>query len=216
MFTGIIDNQAWVKGVKRSGGQLRLILKLKRLEKDLQIGESIAVDGVCLTLVSFHRAELEMDVIRETLQATTLGKLKPGDRVNIERSLRIGDRLGGHFVTGHVDARGRIEKISRHGKNRTYHFKAPSFLMKFLAPKGSVAVDGVSLTVQRVQGTAFEVGLIPATLRVTTLGLKQEGDEVNLEVDLIARYLERLVTIPFKKKKIKQHVTITKLRQQGF
>ncbi len=193
MFTGIIKNQGIVIKKQEQGRQIRLVFRLLRREENLELGESIAVDGVCLSVVRLGPRTIEMDIIRETLAATTLGMLDLGDRVNLERSLEYGDRMGGHFVTGHIDGRGQIVKIEKQGRNRTFHFQASPKLVHLLARKGSVAVDGISLTVQAVRGSRFQIGLIPLTLRETSLGRKKEGDYVNLEIDLVTRYLANIL-----------------------
>lgn len=188
MFTGIIQNQGKVIRREKRGGQIHFAFRLIRPAK-LKLGESIAVNGVCLTATKLSRNGFECDVIQETLKATTLGFLQVEDSVNLERSLKVGDEIGGHFVTGHVDEVGRIERIHRMGKNRTLTIKASPSLMRFLAVKGSIAVDGISLTVQGIQKGGFTAGLVPHTLRETNLGTAQLGQKVNLEIDLIARYL---------------------------
>ncbi len=197
MFTGIIQNCGILKKRSVQAGQAQLSFRMTQKEKrPLVSGESIAVNGVCLTVRKPSEQSFEADVIRETLEATTLGRLAAGDRVNLERSLRLGDSLGGHFVTGHVDGIGKILNIERSGRNRTFHLMAPPALLPFIAPKGSVVVEGVSLTVQKVRGNIFEVGLVPHTLRQTTLSFKKAGNAVNLEADLIARYLKLFSVLP--------------------
>jgi len=191
MFTGIIENQGRVFKKEERGGQIRFGFRFQRKEKKLSVGDSIAVEGVCLTAVRVSAGFFEADVVRQTLQATTLGTLELGSRVNLERSLRYGKALGGHFVTGHIDGRGRIVTIETVKKNTTLFIHAPEAIISLLADKGSVACDGISLTVQKVQGTVFQIAVIPHTLKVTTLGLKRVGSQVNLEVDIVARYLQR-------------------------
>ncbi|OQA57084.1 MAG: Riboflavin synthase [Candidatus Omnitrophica bacterium ADurb.Bin277] len=190
MFTGIIENQGIVIKREDRGGQVRFRFRFRKKEKGLKIGDSIAVSGTCLTAVYASESCFEADVVRETLEATTLGSLKPGDIVNLEKSLKVGDPLGGHFVTGHIDGRGIVAKIERRKKNTTLFIKAPKDIIALQAPKGSIALDGVSLTVQKVRGPIFEIAVIPHTLKVTTLGLKRIGSEVNVEVDIVARYLK--------------------------
>lgn len=192
MFTGIIENRGKILKSTACGGQLRVRIGLLRQEKDLRLGESIAVDGVCLSVTDFGKKWFSVDIIRETLQATTLGAKKAGDRLNLERSLKLGDRLGGHFVTGHIDGTGEIVKIAKAGKNLSLQIKTGADIIKLLAVKGSIAVDGISLTIQSLDRKSFSVGLIPLTLRETTLGDKRAGSRVNLEADLITRYLKSL------------------------
>lgn len=213
MFTGIIQNQGNVVKKESLGRQVRFFIRMAKKEKrKLEPGESIAVNGVCLTARRCSSQGFEADVIRETLEATTLGSLKPGSKVNLERSLRLGDSLGGHFVTGHVDEVARIIHIERAGNNRTFSIRAGKKILTLIASKGSVTVDGISLTVQKVRGSVFEVGLVPHTLKETSLGEKKSGDAVNLEADLIARYLSLCGPIL----KRSQKMTQKKLKQQGF
>jgi len=192
MFTGIVQNQGRIVKTQKRGSLLRLVIRLRRRERELKVGESIAVDGVCLSVAKSGKRFFEADAIPETLEATTLGSLRTGARVNLERPLRTGDRIGGHFVTGHVDGCGTIRKIATRGRNLSLQIAAPADIIRCLRPKGSIAVDGISLTIQRLTPRAFRVGIIPLTLRETTLGAKKTGDRVNLEVDLIQRYLEKL------------------------
>ncbi len=192
MFSGIVQNRGIVRRRIPQNGQVRFSFRLEKPEKGLRIGESIAVDGVCLTAAKIGSRTFEADVIRETLEATTLRRLKMGERVNLERALKFGDRLSGHFVTGHVDAQGILRKIRKKGANRTFFIEAPKDILKFIARKGSIAVDGVSLTIQDRFGRIFSVGLVPHTLSATSLRLKKIGDPVNLEADLMARYLDLL------------------------
>ncbi|MBU9889184.1 MAG: riboflavin synthase [Candidatus Omnitrophica bacterium] len=190
MFTGIVENQGRVFKKDERGGQVRFGFRFRSREKGLRVGDSIAVDGVCLTAVRAGPYFFEADVVRQTLQATTLGALRLGDRVNLERSLRYGASLGGHFVTGHIDGPGRIVRIEKKKKNTTLFLETSKDIIGLLASKGSVACDGISLTVQEVRGRVFQIAVIPHTLKVTTLGAKRAGDRVNLEVDIVARYLQ--------------------------
>lgn len=213
MFSGIIQNKGIVERKIAQKKQMRFIFRFSKPEKKLRLGESIAVNGACLTVAKIGSRTFEADIIRETLEATMLGDLKRGDRVNLERSLKFGDRLGGHFVTGHIDGKGILRKIEKRGANRTFFFEAPAGLLKFIVPKGSIAVDGVSLTVQKRTGKLFSVGLVPHTLRFTSLSTKRVGDYVNLEADLIARYLEPLNSFVPKKS---QRVSFSTFKKQGF
>ncbi len=190
MFTGIIENQGVVIEKEKRGGQVRFGFKFVRKDRKPKVGDSIAVSGTCLTVVRGETAGFEVDVVRETLEATTLGNLKRGDLVNLEKSLKAGDPLGGHFVTGHIDGRGKVIEIKRLKKNTTLFVQAPKDIIALQVPKGSIALDGVSLTVQKVHGSVFEIAVIPHTLKVTTLGLKRPGSEVNIEIDIVARYLK--------------------------
>ncbi len=203
---------------KSAGGPIHFTFRFLHPEsRKLEKGESIAVNGVCLTVTDFSSKHFEADVVRQTLEATTLGNLKPGESVNIERALRYGDLMGGHFVTGHVDARGKIKKIEKKGRNLLFHFEMPKSIQPFAAKKGSIVVDGISLTLQEVSGKIFKIAVIPHTHKYTTLGKKKAGDEVNLEVDLVARYLKRLEKFsdPLRKKSNKT-ITVASLQRKGF
>ncbi len=217
MFTGIIQNRSIVTRKEKRKGQIRFYFCLQRkVSKPLKLGESIAVNGVCLTAARVDGKTFGADVIRETLEATTLSHLKEGDRVNLERSLKLGDEIGGHFVTGHVDQVGMIRKISTRGKNRSFEIDCPK-LTRRLAVKGSVAVDGVSLTIQKLNSRGFCVGLVPHTLKETTLGKRRVGEQVNLEMDLIARYLETLnPAVQSASSAHPKKPTFPRLKRQGF
>ena len=197
MFTGIISDIGQVIEITPHGQLSRLVLASAYDPVTIALGASIAINGVCLTVVDAapakSAARLAFDVGAETLNVTTLGRLKPGDRVNLERSLRIGDELGGHMVSGHVD--GVAEILSRRDFDGMAHFRfrAPRPLAKFIATKGSVALEGTSLTINAVEDEAFEVLLIPHTLAVTAWGALKAGDNVNIEVDQMARYAARLI-----------------------
>lgn len=194
MFTGIVSRVGQITRMQAHAGGCRLGIDVGELEGgDFVLGESIAVAGVCLTVTGFSGPVFEADVSGETLRLTTLGHLAAGDGVNLERALRAGDRLGGHLVSGHVDGVGSLRGVGEDGLSRVYRFDVPEPLRRYLAVKGSVAVDGVSLTVNQVDGTGFSVNLIPHTLANTTLGALAPGDAVNIEVDQMARYAERLL-----------------------
>lgn len=191
MFTGIVAAVGSVASVGPADGGLHLRLATGDLDlADVAIGDSVAVNGVCLTVVGLESAAFEADVSRETL-ACTAG-FEAGDRVNLEKALRLADRLGGHLVSGHVDGVGRVSRFEPDGGNRLLAVAAPPGLAKYLARKGSVAVNGVSLTINDVNGAEFVVNLVPHTVAVTNLGGTRTGDRVNLEVDMVARYIERL------------------------
>jgi riboflavin synthase len=176
-----------------AGGSRRLVVASTLDLSSVPSGGSVAVDGVCLTVVSRRGRRFEADLGPETLARTTLGERCPGDRVHLERPLRIGDPLGGHLVAGHVDAVGRLLRARRHGDALELELRAPAELAPYLAPKGSVAVDGVSLTINRVRNSTFSVTLIPHTLAVTKLGDLRPGARVNLEADLLAKHVARLL-----------------------
>lgn len=192
MFTGIVAATGTVERLETGGGGIRLSVNAGALDlSDAVAGESIAVGGVCLTVTAFSETGFSADVSGETLATTTLGELEPGSPVNLERALRAGDRLGGHLVTGHVDGVGEVKDLAAEGESRRLVLRVPGELAQYVARKGSLTVDGVSLTVNAVEGAECEINLVPHTLSVTTLGRLEPGDRVNLEVDLVARYLER-------------------------
>lgn len=195
MFTGIVLAKGRLTSIAERGGDLELGIDSAGLDAArLGVGDSVCVQGACLTVTRKHDACFYADVSRETLGLTTLGKLKTGSSVNLEPSLRAGDALGGHMVSGHVDALGVLRRMAEDGRSRRMEFELPAHLMRFVAPKGSICVNGVSLTVNKVEGLRFDVNIIPHTLKETTLGELRIEDEVNIEIDLVARYLERLTT----------------------
>ena len=192
MFTGIIAAVGTVREVRPAIGGVRIVIDTAGLDlADIARGDSIAVDGVCLTAVSLRASEFEADVSQETLNCTT--GFAAGAKVNLEKSLRLADRLGGHLVSGHVDAMGTVARCEASGDNRMLAIAAPPALARYIARKGSIAVNGVSLTVNAVNGNVFEVNLIPLTLLATNLDGLVVGAKVNLEADLLARYAERLL-----------------------
>jgi riboflavin synthase len=188
MFTGLVEALGTVRGLA-PGGPGRRLTVAAGLASELALGESVAVNGACLTVVARDAETFAFDVGPETLARTNLGGLRPGDRVNLERALRLGDRLGGHLVQGHVDGVGRVENRRAEGEWVTVWFRCPPALAAEMVPKGSVAVDGVSLTLVDVAVDRFNVALIPHTLSATTLGLKGPGDAVNLETDILGKYV---------------------------
>jgi riboflavin synthase len=194
MFTGIVQAVGAVQRLERRGGDVRLQVGAGKLELgDVHHGDSIAINGACLTVVELGADWFAADVSQETLALTTLGGLGAGARVNLEKALALGDRLGGHLVAGHVDGVGEVLSLAQDARSVRYRLRAPVSLAHYLARKGSVCVDGVSLTVNAVDGAEFELNIIPATLRETLFADYRPGTRVNLEVDLIARYLERLL-----------------------
>jgi len=194
MFTGIIMATGSVTSIARTGGDLELGVDAAGLDvARLAIGDSVSVQGVCLTVTRKENTCFYADISRETLAKTTLGGLAVGSRVNLEPSLRAGDALGGHMVSGHVDAVGNLRKADQDARSRRLEFELPDGLARFVAPKGSISIDGVSLTVNNVDGRRFDVNIIPHTHAVTTLGGLRVGDEVNIEIDVVARYLYRLM-----------------------
>lgn len=194
MFTGIIEAIGTIRDMQPKGGDLRLTLAVGKLDmSDVALGDSIAVNGVCLTAIAFDSSSFSADVSRETLSLTSLGNLSRGSKVNLEKALTLQTRLGGHLVSGHVDGLGEV--VSRHddGRSVRYTIRAPDALAKYIAAKGSITVDGTSLTVNKVDGSNFELNIVPHTLDETIIADYRSGSKVNLEVDVIARYLERLL-----------------------
>ena len=197
MFTGIIEAVGRLAGREARGGDARLRIAVGSLPfGDVRLGESIAVNGVCLTVVAFDGAHFEADASTETLALTTLGGLAEGAPLNLERAMRPSDRFGGHIVSGHVDGTGAVLSVHDDGRAQRWRFAMPPRLARYVAQKGSICVDGVSLTVNAAEDAAFEVALVPHTVANTAFASAKPGDPVNLEVDLGARYLERLRTAP--------------------
>jgi riboflavin synthase len=193
MFTGIVQAIGTIAQVEQRGGDTRLIVDASALDRgDVAIGDSICVSGVCLTAVAVSGTRFAADLSVETLACTTLGGLNVGDGVNLEKSLRLADRIGGHLVSGHVDGVGLVAAIELDGRSLRWTFEVPGDLSRYIAAKGSICIDGVSLTVNTVERNLFGVNLIPHSMEVTTFQHKGAGDPVNIEVDLIARYVERL------------------------
>ena len=194
MFTGLIEGVGTLAAREARGGDARLRIGVGTLPFDnVQLGESISVNGTCLTVVAFDETGFEADASNETLALTTLGALPVGRALNLERAMRPGDRLGGHLVSGHVDGVGTVRATRDDARAQRWSFAAPAPLRRYIAAKGSICVDGVSLTVNAVDGEGFEVALVPQTLAHTAFGATSVGDDVNLEVDLVARYVERLL-----------------------
>ncbi len=195
MFTGLVESEGIITRIERVAGGSRLEVYAPEFGRDMSIGDSIAVDGVCLTVIKFIRGAFIADVSEETLSRTTLGALRQGAKVNLERALRLSDRLGGHIVTGHIDGVGSV--VMRHpaGNSTVYQFSAPPEVMEYIVPKGSIAVDGISLTVAQTKDDGFAAAVIPHTEQSTTLGAKAVGASVNLEVDMMAKYVGRFVAL---------------------
>lgn len=193
MFTGLIECEGIITRAEAISGGMRIEVYSPEFGRDMAIGDSIAVDGACLTVVKFIRGAFLADVSAETVDRTTLGGLRQGAKVNLERALRLSDRLGGHLVSGHVDGVGRIELRQPAGKFTVYQFQAPPHVMEFVVEKGSIAVDGISLTVAKVGAQGFTVAVVPQTESATTLKDKAIGAPVNLEADMLAKYVKRFV-----------------------
>ena len=192
MFTGLIENIGTVSSIKRAGGGLKISIYPESVI-ELQIGDSVSINGACLTVVETGK-NIAFEVSPETLRNTNLGELKVNDKVNMERALRLSDRLGGHLVTGHIDSIGVIIDKRQEGDYTFYTFEAPPEILKYTVKKGSIAVDGISLTVIGFDMKSFTVAIIPHTLTATNIGSKGIGDKVNLEVDIIGKYVEKFVS----------------------
>ena len=193
MFSGIVEEMGVVKSLERGLGGTRLSILAGNLLKDLQLGESVSVSGACLTASAVGETDFSVDVSVETENVTTLGTLAAGAAVNLERALKLNDRLGGHLVTGHVDGTGILRERTQTGNTLLLTIEVPDPILRYCIPKGSITVDGVSLTINSVLEQGVSVAIIPHTAKVTTLGIKQPGDAVNLESDLIGKYVERLL-----------------------
>jgi len=195
MFTGLIETQGIVTRVDRVGGGAQMEIYAPEFGRDMALGDSVAVDGACLTIANFARGAFVADVSDETLTKTTLGTARQGTKVNLERALRLSDRLGGHMVTGHIEGMGRL--LLRHpaGNSTVYQFQVPPSLMEYIVAKGSVAIDGISLTVAQIRGESFAAAVVPHTEEVTTLKDKAIGSAVNVEVDVMAKYVKRFVDV---------------------
>jgi len=200
MFTGIIAALGKIESLQATGGDIRMIVDTQGLDlSDVKLGDSVANNGVCLTVVELAKAKLSFDVSRESLDRTSLGSLSAGSEINLEKALAVGDRLGGHFVSGHVDGLGKVTARQESARSVQFRFEVPAGLERYIAEKGSICIDGTSLTVNNVSHVSgeqvnwFEVNIIPHTMQETIMSGYKIGTEVNLEVDLIARYLERLL-----------------------
>jgi len=194
MFTGIIAALGKIESLQATGGDIRMTVDTQGLDlSDVKLGDSVANNGVCLTVVKLAEAKLSFDVSRESLERTSLGSLSAGSEINLEKALAVGDRLGGHFVSGHVDGLGKVIARQESARSVQFRFEVPAGLERYIAEKGSICIDGTSLTVNKVADNWFEVNIIPHTMQETIMSGYKIGSQVNLEVDLIARYLERLL-----------------------
>lgn len=217
MFTGIIQSVGSVRRLEPRGGDVRLTIATGKLAMaDVALGDSIAVNGVCLTAVELTGDAFSADCSNETLSLTTLGDLKTGSPVNLEKALTLSTPLGGHLVSGHVDGVGRVLEISEDARSWRFRIEAPAALARYIAQKGSICVDGVSLTVNAVDGAVFELNIVPHTLEETTISHYGAGSRVNLEVDLVARYLERLLLGERAAEPSSGGITLAYLAEHGF
>jgi riboflavin synthase len=195
LFTGLIESQGVITRLERVSGGAQMEVYAPEFGRDMAIGDSIAVDGVCLTVVKFIRGAFVADVSEETMAKSTLGRLVQGGKVNLERAVRLSDRLGGHLVTGHIDGVGRLLLRHPSGNSTVYQFQIPRALLDYVVPKGSIAIDGISLTVAQIKGESIAAAVVPHTEASTTLREKAIGAPVNVEVDMMAKYVKRFVDI---------------------
>lgn len=213
MFTGIVEGKGKVLKVEFQGEARKLFLKIPSHLTEIRLGDSINIDGVCLTVSDIKGDVIELDLSPETIGRTTLGNLKEGDQVNLERALRITDRLGGHIVTGHIDGVGDIVEKKWYERFLNLKIRVPESLSNYIVNKGSIAVDGISLTVNEIQGSEIQLAVIPFTIEKTTLGDKKVGDKVNLETDVLAKYVEKLIC---KERQSQKGLTLSFLKEHGF
>ena len=211
MFTGIIEELGTVKALRREAGAARLTLSAAKVLDGTALGDSICVNGVCLTVVEMNSTAFSADVAVETLRVTNLGDLQAGKKVNLERALQLSARIGGHLVTGHVDSVGRVREKREEGNGWRIFIDAPASVLRYVIKKGSIAIDGISLTVADVDNAGFAIAMIPHTAKLTTLGFKTAGDSVNLESDIIGKYVERLLA-----GRMEGGVSLDALKKSGF
>ena len=193
VFTGIVEEVGRVVALDRNGGEAVFTIEAKQITNDLAIGASVAVNGVCLTAVTINSTRFTVEAIVETLNRSSLGDVELDSEVNLERAMAVGDRFDGHIVQGHVDGVGSITAVTPEGSGKRIEIEPPGELIRYVVEKGSITVDGISLTVAALKSASFEVALIPHTLEVTTMGERAVGDRLNLEVDILAKYVERLL-----------------------
>lgn len=194
MFTGIIEEVGVVQALRKGVASAVITIAGQRIFEDLRLGDSVAVNGVCLTVSAFTQAQFDADVMHETLKRTGLGTLQKGSRVNLERAMPANGRFGGHIVSGHIDGLGKITDIRKDDNAFWYTINAPAHIMKYIVEKGSVAIDGISLTVATVTESSFSVSVIPHTAKETIISERQKSDQVNLENDIVGKYIEKLLT----------------------
>jgi len=216
MFTGIVEDLGIVKRVVKSGAGAKLSIESKLAASDAKMGDSISVNGSCLTVVDIQGEELSFDISAETLEKTNLDTLMPAGRVNIERALRADSRIGGHFVNGHIDCIGKIASREERADFVNIAVEIPDEYMIYLSEKGSIAVDGISLTINRLKNNSFSVMIIPHTISVTSLGYKETGDSVNIEVDILAKYANRLINRSAGQSSRTANISKNLLKEHGF
>ena len=215
MFTGIIEDVGTVKSLKKGQSSAVFTIESDKIMDDVSVGDSIAVNGVCLTATSVGANTFTADVMHETLKRSSLGDLVPGSRVNLERAMAAGGRFGGHIVSGHIDGTGVITDIKPDDNAVWYTVKADDSILRLIVEKGSIAIDGISLTVAYVDDSVFKVSIIPHTLKETVLSIRKKGDRVNLETDIIGKYVERLVSFKGKEEKA-GGLSMSTLMENGF
>jgi len=215
MFTGIIEEIGVVKSIKQKNKSAVIEIAAKMIIEDLKTGDSINTNGACLTVTAFNKSSFSVDVVEETIHRTNLRDLKLGLKLNLERALKITDRLGGHIVSGHIDGTGKISRIKKEGLATLITVETNPDILQYIIPKGSIAIDGISLTVVEINTNSFEVAIIPHTALITTLLNKKKGEEVNLECDIIGKYIEKLV-LNNKIGKQKSEIDLDFLKTHGF
>lgn len=216
MFTGIIEEMGTIAGIQRGAKSAVLTIQAKKVFEDIHIGDSIALNGVCLTVTSFSGDTYTADVMNETLKRSSLGSLAIGSPVNLERAMAANGRFGGHIVSGHIDGTGTIKKVEKDDNAIWYTIAAPESLMKYIVEKGSIAIDGISLTVAKRSDVDFAISMIPHTAKETVLSQKKPGDIVNLENDIVGKYIEQLMHYEDKKEEKSSKLTREFLLQAGF
>jgi len=215
LFTGLVEEIGTIQSVLKGAKSASIVIKAEKILENIKLGDSIATNGVCLTVTSFTSDGFQVDVMAETMRMSNLNKLSPGSKVNLERALMLGDRLGGHLVSGHIDGIGIIKDFKREDNAIWASISAPPNILKYVVYKGSIAIDGISLTVAYVDNEIFKVSVIPHTKEITTLLHKNIGDEVNLEGDMIGKYIERFLS--FKEESpSKSKVNMEFLSKHGF
>lgn len=216
MFTGIIEEVGTIEEIKQSGDAIRMTIRSNKLLSDVHLGDSIAVNGVCLTVTTYDQKRFSVDLMPETVRGTSLRQLKRGSSVNLERAMAAGGRFGGHFVSGHVDGIGEIKRKDRDNNAVYYEIKVNESLRKYILMKGSIAVDGTSLTVFGVTDDTFTISIIPHTIEETIIGQKGPGDIVNIECDMLGKYIEQFIEQRYSKQEKKSSLSASFLEENGF
>ncbi|MBS4538942.1 riboflavin synthase [Clostridium sp. D2Q-11] len=215
MFTGLIEEIGIVDRVVKGMKSAQITIKAKKIIDDVKLGDSISTNGVCLTVIDFDKSSFTIDIMPETMRRSNLKNIKSGSKVNLERAMKLGDRFGGHIVSGHIDGVGVVKALEEEDNATWVSIESSSEVMKYIINKGSIAIDGTSLTVALVEGNVFKVSIIPLTKEETTLLSKKVGDEVNLECDMVGKYIERFMTFG-KVDEPKNNIDMNFLRENGF